>query len=94
MITKDVDDERGLTLYDDTIFIIAYLDMEYYPFYLSTFFYIFIQKKNRILSDSRTLEKIPSLKGCDALEIIRIDRCRLSELPEDLCKTSPKLKSL
>ncbi|XP_063702564.1 leucine-rich repeat-containing G-protein coupled receptor 5A [Culicoides brevitarsis] len=47
-----------------------------------------------ILSDSRTLETLPSMKGCEALEIIRIDRCRLKELPTNLCETSPKLKSL
>lgn len=49
---------------------------------------------SRILSDARGLKDLPSLEGCTSLEILRVDRANLTRIPENLCKTSPRLKSL
>lgn len=48
----------------------------------------------RVLSDARSLSELPSLDGCGALEILRVDRASLSKVPFNLCKTCPRLKSL
>ncbi|XP_034240165.1 leucine-rich repeat-containing G-protein coupled receptor 5 [Thrips palmi] len=47
-----------------------------------------------ILSDARDLTEFPSLNGTAALEILRLDRASLREVPQSLCSTCPKLKSL
>ncbi|XP_055684982.1 lutropin-choriogonadotropic hormone receptor isoform X2 [Lutzomyia longipalpis] len=47
-----------------------------------------------VLSDARSLLELPSLDGCGALEILRVDRASLSKVPFNLCKTCPRLKSL
>ncbi|KAK3914592.1 Leucine-rich repeat-containing G-protein coupled receptor 5 [Frankliniella fusca] len=47
-----------------------------------------------ILSDARDLTEFPSLNGTAALEILRLDRASLREVPASLCITCPKLKSL
>ncbi|XP_055713692.1 lutropin-choriogonadotropic hormone receptor isoform X2 [Phlebotomus papatasi] len=47
-----------------------------------------------VLSDARSLSELPSLDGCGALEILRVDRASLSKVPFNLCKTCPRLKSL
>ncbi|XP_059618054.1 lutropin-choriogonadotropic hormone receptor isoform X2 [Phlebotomus argentipes] len=47
-----------------------------------------------VLSDARSLLELPSLDGCGALEILRVDRASLSKVPSNLCKTCPRLKSL
>ncbi|XP_014245069.1 lutropin-choriogonadotropic hormone receptor isoform X2 [Cimex lectularius] len=47
-----------------------------------------------ILSDARELTEFPSLNGTSALEILRIDRASLQTVPETLCKSCPKIKSL
>ncbi|XP_058121217.1 follicle-stimulating hormone receptor [Anopheles ziemanni] len=47
-----------------------------------------------ILSDVRGLNELPPLDGCTSLEVLRIDRANLSKIPDHICKTSPRLKSL
>nr|XP_014291441.1 lutropin-choriogonadotropic hormone receptor [Halyomorpha halys] len=47
-----------------------------------------------VLSDARELKEFPSLNGTSALEILRIDRASIRYVPETLCKTCPRIKSL
>ncbi|XP_050497267.1 follicle-stimulating hormone receptor [Diabrotica virgifera virgifera] len=47
-----------------------------------------------ILSDARELSTFPNLNGTSALEILRLDRAGISSVPESLCSTCPRLKSL
>ncbi|CAH1104067.1 unnamed protein product, partial [Psylliodes chrysocephalus] len=47
-----------------------------------------------ILSDARELSTFPNLNGTSALEILRLDRAGISSLPDTLCTTCPRLKSL
>ncbi|XP_046748582.1 lutropin-choriogonadotropic hormone receptor isoform X1 [Diprion similis] len=47
-----------------------------------------------ILSNVRDLKEFPNLNGTGALELLRLDRARLKEVPAGLCQTCPKLKSL
>ncbi|XP_065072705.1 leucine-rich repeat-containing G-protein coupled receptor 5 isoform X2 [Ochlerotatus camptorhynchus] len=47
-----------------------------------------------ILSDVRGLQELPPLDGCTSLEVLRIDRANLTKLPDHICKTSPRLRSL
>ncbi|CAH1988442.1 unnamed protein product [Acanthoscelides obtectus] len=47
-----------------------------------------------ILSDARQLSTFPNLNGTSALEILRLDRAGISEVPAILCEWCPKLKSL
>lgn len=47
-----------------------------------------------VLSDAKNLVELPSLDGSPAIEILRVDRASLSNIPESLCETSPRLKSL
>lgn len=47
-----------------------------------------------ILSDVRGLNELPPLEGCTSLEVLRLDRANLSKIPDHICKTSPRLKSL
>ncbi|XP_038107738.1 follicle-stimulating hormone receptor isoform X2 [Culex quinquefasciatus] len=47
-----------------------------------------------ILSDVRGLQELPPLDGCTSLEVLRIDRANLTKLPDHMCKTSPRLRSL
>ncbi|XP_055600909.1 leucine-rich repeat-containing G-protein coupled receptor 5A-like [Uranotaenia lowii] len=47
-----------------------------------------------ILSDVRGLQELPPLDGCSALEVLRVDRANLTKLPDHMCKTSPRLRSL
>lgn len=48
----------------------------------------------RVLSDARSLGEIPSLEGCSALEILRMDRANITTIPNTLCRNSSHLKSL
>ncbi|KAJ8675369.1 hypothetical protein QAD02_011155 [Eretmocerus hayati] len=52
------------------------------------------QLRKLILSDARSLEDFPVLIWCESLELLRIDRARISKVPDDLCKHSPKLRTL
>ncbi|XP_023245705.1 follicle-stimulating hormone receptor-like [Copidosoma floridanum] len=52
------------------------------------------QLRKLILSNVKELSKFPALNGCRSLEILRIDRARIDSVPDELCKHSPKLKSL
>ncbi|KAF4523353.1 hypothetical protein B566_EDAN005507, partial [Ephemera danica] len=47
-----------------------------------------------IVSDARELSDFPNLNGTAALEILRLDRASLHEVPSSLCTTCPRLKSL
>ncbi|XP_049278057.1 follicle-stimulating hormone receptor [Anopheles funestus] len=47
-----------------------------------------------ILSDVRGLNELPPLDGCTSLEVLRLDRANLSKIPDHICKTSPRLRSL
>ncbi|XP_015603819.1 lutropin-choriogonadotropic hormone receptor isoform X2 [Cephus cinctus] len=47
-----------------------------------------------ILSNAKDLEDFPNLNGTSSLEVLRVDRAHLREVPEDLCEKCPKLKSL
>ncbi|KAL7740368.1 hypothetical protein ACLKA6_013166 [Drosophila palustris] len=47
-----------------------------------------------ILSDVRTLKNFPELEGCHALEILKLDRAGIQEVPAKLCRQTPRLKSL
>ncbi|CAL8129087.1 unnamed protein product [Orchesella dallaii] len=47
-----------------------------------------------ILSDVKNLTDFPILNGTNSLEILRIDRCSLQKVPDDLCSFTPNLKSL
>lgn len=53
-----------------------------------------IISNSRILSDVRALQNFPDLDGCYALEVLKLDRAGLTEIPENLCKQIPRLKSL
>ncbi|XP_053959378.1 uncharacterized protein LOC128863964 [Anastrepha ludens] len=47
-----------------------------------------------ILSDVRSLKVFPDLEGCFSLEIIKLDRAGIKEVPPNLCRQTPRLKSL
>ncbi|XP_070067678.1 leucine-rich repeat-containing G-protein coupled receptor 5 isoform X2 [Drosophila takahashii] len=47
-----------------------------------------------ILSDVRTLRSFPELEACHALEILKLDRAGIQEVPTNLCRQTPRLKSL
>ncbi|XP_032569811.1 leucine-rich repeat-containing G-protein coupled receptor 5 [Drosophila sechellia] len=47
-----------------------------------------------ILSDVRTLRSFPELEACHALEILKLDRAGIQEVPANLCRQTPRLKSL
>ncbi|KAJ8967770.1 hypothetical protein NQ317_018896 [Molorchus minor] len=53
-----------------------------------------LQNYIRILSDAKELSTFPNLNGTAALEILRLDRAGISEVPISLCTTCPRLKSL
>lgn len=48
----------------------------------------------RTLSDVRTLRSFPELEACHALEILKLDRAGIQEVPTNLCRQTPRLKSL
>lgn len=48
----------------------------------------------RILSNVKDLRLFPNLNGVTSLEILRLDRSQLKEVPFNLCRQCPKLKSL
>ncbi|XP_013784135.1 leucine-rich repeat-containing G-protein coupled receptor 5A-like [Limulus polyphemus] len=50
--------------------------------------------KELILSEVRSLEEFPDLKGTNALEHLRLDRALLYSVPPNLCHQVPLLKSL
>ncbi|XP_036215986.2 uncharacterized protein rk isoform X2 [Bactrocera oleae] len=47
-----------------------------------------------ILSDVRSLKVFPDLEGCFSLEVIKLDRAGIKEVPANLCRQTPRLKSL
>ncbi|XP_050719955.1 leucine-rich repeat-containing G-protein coupled receptor 5-like isoform X3 [Eriocheir sinensis] len=47
-----------------------------------------------ILKESKELQEFPDLNGTHSLEDLRIDRSSLTAVPEDLCTTTPLLRSL
>ncbi|XP_025424685.1 lutropin-choriogonadotropic hormone receptor [Sipha flava] len=47
-----------------------------------------------VLSEARELTEFPNLNGTSALEVLRIDRASIYSIPDSLCTTCPKLKSL
>ncbi|KAH8410206.1 hypothetical protein KR009_008320 [Drosophila setifemur] len=47
-----------------------------------------------ILSDVRTLRSFPELEACHALEILKLDRAGIQDVPLNLCRQTPRLKSL
>ncbi|XP_070150452.1 lutropin-choriogonadotropic hormone receptor isoform X2 [Polyergus mexicanus] len=47
-----------------------------------------------ILSNTKELRLFPNLNGVTSLEILRLDRSQLKEVPFNLCRECPKLKSL
>ncbi|XP_050450459.1 lutropin-choriogonadotropic hormone receptor-like isoform X1 [Cataglyphis hispanica] len=46
-----------------------------------------------ILSNVKELQLFPNLNGVTSLEILRLDRSQLKEVPSNLCQQCPKLKS-
>ncbi|XP_068150831.1 leucine-rich repeat-containing G-protein coupled receptor 5 [Drosophila tropicalis] len=46
------------------------------------------------LSDVRSLRSFPELEACHALEILKLDRAGIQEVPSNLCRQTPRLKSL
>ncbi|XP_037910640.1 leucine-rich repeat-containing G-protein coupled receptor 5 isoform X3 [Hermetia illucens] len=46
------------------------------------------------LSDVRNLKEFPTLDGCMSLEVIRLDRAGIEDVPESLCRHSSRLRSL
>lgn len=47
-----------------------------------------------ILSNVKELQLFPNLNGAASLELLRLDRSQLKEVPPNLCRQCPKLKSL
>ncbi|XP_071567129.1 uncharacterized protein Rk isoform X2 [Temnothorax nylanderi] len=47
-----------------------------------------------ILSNVKELRLFPTLNGVASLEVLRLDRSQLKEVPPNLCRLCPKLKSL
>ncbi|XP_076618443.1 G-protein coupled receptor rickets isoform X2 [Colletes latitarsis] len=47
-----------------------------------------------ILSNLKELRIFPNLNGTRSLEILRLDRAQVTNVPSDLCEQCPKLKSL
>ncbi|XP_018373386.1 PREDICTED: lutropin-choriogonadotropic hormone receptor isoform X2 [Trachymyrmex cornetzi] len=47
-----------------------------------------------ILSNVKELQLFPNLNGAVSLEVLRLDRSQLKEIPPNLCRQCPKLKSL
>ncbi|XP_023289472.1 leucine-rich repeat-containing G-protein coupled receptor 6, partial [Orussus abietinus] len=47
-----------------------------------------------ILSNLRELKEFPDLNSTRSLEVLRLDRAHLKNVPSDLCQKCPKLKSL
>ncbi|XP_012142464.1 G-protein coupled receptor rickets isoform X2 [Megachile rotundata] len=47
-----------------------------------------------ILSNLKELRIFPNLNGTRSLEVLRLDRAQVTEVPKDLCEQCPKLKSL
>ncbi|EZA47997.1 Lutropin-choriogonadotropic hormone receptor [Ooceraea biroi] len=47
-----------------------------------------------ILSNVKELRLFPNLTGTTSLEVLRLDRSQLKEVPPNLCQQCPKLKSL
>ncbi|XP_032663831.1 lutropin-choriogonadotropic hormone receptor isoform X1 [Odontomachus brunneus] len=47
-----------------------------------------------ILSNVKELRLFPNLNGAISLEVLRLDRSQLKEIPSNLCQQCPKLKSL
>ncbi|XP_011860630.1 PREDICTED: lutropin-choriogonadotropic hormone receptor [Vollenhovia emeryi] len=47
-----------------------------------------------ILSNVKELRLFPNLNGAASLEVLRLDRSQLKEVPSNLCRQCPKLKSL
>jgi len=58
----------------------------YYKFTIISFY--------SILSDVRTLRNFPELEACHALEVLKLDRAGIQEVPPKLCRQTPRLKSL
>ncbi|CAG7786862.1 unnamed protein product [Allacma fusca] len=52
------------------------------------------QLKTLIFSDVKNLTEFPHLNGTSSLEILRIDRCSLHYIPQQLCALVPRLKNL
>lgn len=48
----------------------------------------------RILSNVKELRHFPNLTGATSLQVLRLDRSQLKDVPSNLCKQCPKLKSL
>lgn len=53
------------------------------------FFFFF-----RILSNLKELQIFPNLNGTKSLEVLRLDRAQVTNVPKNLCEQCPKLKSL
>uniref|UniRef100_A0A1I8PLD6 G-protein coupled receptors family 1 profile domain-containing protein n=1 Tax=Stomoxys calcitrans TaxID=35570 RepID=A0A1I8PLD6_STOCA len=47
-----------------------------------------------ILSDVRFLRNFPDLDGCYSMEILKLDRAGITEVPGKLCHQTPRLRSL
>uniref|UniRef100_A0A146LLJ9 Leucine-rich repeat-containing G-protein coupled receptor 6 n=4 Tax=Lygus hesperus TaxID=30085 RepID=A0A146LLJ9_LYGHE len=75
---------------------LAYLELKGNPLVgVDPHAFSFLPKLRKlILSDARELTEFPSLNGTSALEILRIDRASLHRVPDTLCKTCPRIKSL
>lgn len=56
--------------------------------------YVKLAFNSRVLSDAKGLSELPSLEGCSALEILRLDRANISVISSALCRNSSHLKSL
>ncbi|XP_076663189.1 G-protein coupled receptor rickets isoform X2 [Andrena cerasifolii] len=47
-----------------------------------------------ILSNLKELRVFPNLNGTRSLEVLRLDRAQVTDVPSDLCEQCPKLRSL
>ncbi|XP_037957257.1 thyrotropin receptor isoform X2 [Teleopsis dalmanni] len=57
-------------------------------------FRIMPKLRKLILSDVRSLKTFPDLEGCYSLEILKLDRAGITDVPVNLCRQTPRLKSL
>ncbi|XP_044016215.1 lutropin-choriogonadotropic hormone receptor isoform X2 [Aphidius gifuensis] len=85
----------GIGVFHENVNLVS-LDLRGNP--IKTIYWeVFINKsklRKLIMSDIRGLQDFPNLNGTSSLEVLKLDRASLTDVPEDLCKHAPKLKSL
>ena len=56
--------------------------------------HIFYCHYSRILSEAHEVTEFPNLNGTTSLEILRLDRANIVEIPKEICKFCPRLKQM